>query len=284
MAAGIAFFLCTKGLCMSTERKENSTDKTGFTDFLRNIPGSIKKLWKRLPSWVRGTFLPFFIFAVLLLVMYFFMGRDFGIVVSSLDQFSVLIGTFTTILALTTWFSLQSLRKNDDTAPESAGDDAAILVIDLGMNITQNVISFCAGKEEFKQLLNGNDFQKPRAFEIINKDKSINGFYVDELIPGKRILHVTRSKPVDNSELQSLGSMIYSTFDKVDAALHENGIGTLYVFYAGMAAIPFFIGELFGNRYDVHIYHYQGGRSSGSGTPAGRTYYYCGRMNHLSYK
>jgi hypothetical protein len=262
----------------------NTTGSSGSTDPIHSISNLIKNLWKRLPSWARGTFLPFIIFGLLLVILYFAMGRDMKGVVSSLDSLSVLAGTFTTILALTTWFSLQSLRKNDDTAPESAGDDAAILVIDLGMNITQNVISFCAGKEEFKQLLNGNDFQKPRAFEIINKDNSINGFYVDELIPGKRILHVTRSKPVDNSELQSLGSMIYSTFDKVDAALHENGIGTLYVFYAGMAAIPFFIGELFGNRYDVHIYHYQGGRSSGSGTPAGRTYYYCGRMNHLSYK
>lgn len=262
----------------------NTTGSSGSTDPIHSISNLIKNLWKKLPSWARGTFLPFIIFGLLLVILYFAMGRDMNGVVSSLDSLSVLAGTFTTILALTTWVSLQLLRRNENSSPASAGDDAAILIIDLGMNITQNVISFCSGKDEFKQVMDGNDFPRPRAFEIINKDNNISGFYIDELLSGKRILHITRISPVNSSELQSLGSMIYSTFDKVDKALHENGIGTLYIFYAGMAAILFFIGELFGNRYDVHIYHYQGGGGSDKASPAGRTYYYCGRMNHLSYK
>lgn len=257
---------------------------TGTTDSVHNMSGLFKKIWKRLPSWARGTFLPFILFGLLLVIMYFAMGRDMKGVVSSLDSLSVLAGTFTTILALTTWVSLQHLRRNENITPTSAGDDAAILIIDLGMNITQNVISFCTGKDEFKQVMDGNDFPRPQSFEIINKDNNNSGFYIDDLLSGKRILHITRTSPIDSSELQSLGSMIYSTFDKVDSALRENGIGTLYIFYAGMAAIPFFLGELFGNRYDVHIYHYQGSGSTGSTSSGGRTYYYCGKMNHLSYK
>ena len=267
---------------MNTEG--NSTGSSGSAGITDNIYKLIKKLWIKLPSWAKGTLLPFFIFGLLMVIMYFAMGRDMKEVVSSLDNFSVLTGTFTTILAVTTWVSLQRLRNNVQSSPGFAGDDAAILIIDLDMNITQNVISYCSGREEFKQVMDGNDFPKPHAFDIINKDNNISGFYIDELLSGKRILHITRNSRIDNAEFQSLAAMVYSTFNKVDGALHENGIGTLYVFYAGMAAIPFFIGELFGNRYDVHIYQYQNSGSSDNPSLPGMTYYFCGRMNHLSYK
>ena len=267
---------------MNTEG--NSTGSSGSEGITDNIYKLLKKLWIKLPSWAKGTLLPFFIFGLLMVIMYFAMGRDMKEVVSSLDNFSVLTGTFTTILAVTTWVSLQRLRNNVQSSPGFAGDDAAILIIDLDMNITQNVISYCSGREEFKQVMDGNDFPKPHAFDIINKDNNISGFYIDELLPGKRILHITRNSRIDNAEFQSLAAMVYSTFKKVDGALHENGIGTLYVFYAGMSAIPFFIGELLGNRYDVYIYQFQNSGSSDNPSLPGMTYYFCGRMNHLSYK
>lgn len=262
----------------------NSIGTPGSTDIIHNVYGGAKKLWTKLPSWAKGTFFPFIIFGLLLVIMYLVMGRDMKMVVSSLDNLSVLAGTFTTILAATTWFSLQHLRNNVRSSPGLAGDDAAILIIDLGMDITQNVISYCSGREEFKQVIEGNNFLKPQAFDIINKDNNAGGFYIDELLSGKRILHITRDSRIDNSELESLAYMIYTTFDKVDEALHKNEIGKLFIFYGGMAAIPFFIGELFGNRYDVHIYQYQNVSGSDNTSLPGMTYFYCGRMNHLSYK
>lgn len=267
---------------MNTEG--NSTGTPGSTDIMHNVYRFVKKLWTKLPSWAKGTFLPFIMFGLLLVIMYLVMGRDMKMVVSSLDNFSVLAGTFTTILAVTTWVSLQHLRKNVKSSPGLAGDDAAILIIDLKMKITQKVISYCSSREEFKPVMEGNDFLKPQAFDIIKKDNNIGGFYIDELLPGKRILHITRDSRIENSELESLAYIIYTTFEKVDDALHENGIGKLYVFYGGTVAIPFFIGELFGNRYDVHIYQYQNVSGSDDTSLPGMTYFYCGRMNHLSYK
>ena len=229
--------------------------------------------------------LPFILFGFLMLVLYLVMGRDVNHVIASLDKVSVVIGTFTTILAGTTWFSLQRLRNNIRITPPSAGNDAAILIIDIEMTIRQNVLNYCTGKDTFSQVLDGTGFLKPDLFELINKDsKGMGGFIVGPVSPGQRVVYVHRPEKIEPSELASLGSMIYSAFGAVDKALHENGIGSLYVFYGGMTPIPFFLGELFGNRYDIHIYHYQGTSSQKNVQPSGQTYHYCGRMNHLLYK
>ena len=59
---------------MNTEG--NSTGTPGSTDIMHNVYRFVKKLWTKLPSWAKGTFLPFIMFGSLLVIMYLVMGRD----------------------------------------------------------------------------------------------------------------------------------------------------------------------------------------------------------------
>lgn len=254
--------------------------RSGKDGVVHSIYEWSKTTWKNHISWIRSSLPPFILFGLLLLVMFCFMGGNISRVITYLDSVSVITGTFTTILAVTTWFSLQRLRKNAAGTISSAGEDAAIVIIDIGMNIYQNVMIYCNSKKEFAQVLNGEGFLEPKLFEAINGNTGLSGFVIEQIHPGQRVLHVSRPNNIDGTELPFLGTYLYTVLNTVDRALRENGIGTIHLFYGGMAVVPFYIGELFGNRYDVHIYHWQKSKKEDGGT----TYVYCGQMNHLLYK
>ena len=58
----------------------------------------------------------------------------------------------------------------------------------------------------------------------------------------------------------------------LEQALHINGISNLHLFYMGPVVVPFYIGELLSNRFNVYIYKYEKG-----------AYEFSGLMNHLDY-
>lgn len=255
---------------MNAQKKKQSHEKDRGSNF-----------WKRLPSWIRITMMPVIIFGLIFLIMYVLCGYDVQTVITSLDSISVLTGTFTTILAFSTWLSLQRLSHRKIEGPPVAAEDAVILIIDIGINIKQNVINYCTYNENLQDIIAGSGFQKPQVFDTINRKIGNYGFLIEKPDSSQRILHVSRQTPFDSSELDMLASNIYGVFGIIDSALRENGIGTLHIFYGGMAAIPFFIGELFSNRYDAYIYHYQTTKTDEGTKKTGKTYYYCGQMNHF---
>lgn len=255
---------------MNAKKKKQSHEKDRDSIF-----------WKRLPPWIRITMMPVIIFALIFLIMYVLCGYDVQTVIASLDSISVLTGTFTTILAFSTWLSLQRLSHRKIEGPPVAAEDAAILIIDIGINIKQNVIKYCTDKENLQDVISGNGFQKPQVFDTINGKIGSYGFSIEQPDSSQRVLYVSRQTPFDSSELAMLASNIYGVFGIIDSALRENGVGTLHIFYGGMAAIPFFIGELFSNRYDAYVYHYQTSKMDEGTKKAGKSYYYCGQMNHL---
>ena len=238
-------------------------------------------LWKRIPSWGQAIIIPVAVSLGVFFLLYFKCGHDINNVISLLDSVSVITGTFTTILALITWFSLQTLNSRASSLPPAVGEDAAILSIGIGLNISQSVLSYCRNNEGMQDVVNGSGFTKPEEFETIREKIEKKGFTIENVKPGQRILHISKAEGFSSDDLEDLSSTIYGVFKMVDNALRANGIGTIHLFYGGMAAIPFFIGELFSNRYEVCIYHFQAPKSDEGRNNKGKTYFYCGRMNHL---
>lgn len=230
----------------------------------------------KLPAWLRNVLMPFSLFLIMMLT-----GFAFSIITGA-DYMGVLetIGVFVTLLtgvfALATWISVQRLRSARPVVPVNTGTGSAILIIDIGKgNIEGNVLTYCKGNELFSDMLNGSGFRDQRIFRDVNQEIEFTGYMINELPAQGRVVHISRAN-IEDKEIEGSASQIYQAFSWVDKALHKNGISELHVFYAGPVIIPFYLGELFSNRYNIYIYKYLNKDNN-------KTYTYSGKMNHLDY-
>ena len=253
-------------------RDNENYRKKGTTD--SGWKKNLQKALKILPHRIRELLKPVGVYVVIVLVIAAlakFNGMKTGELLSTIN---ILTGLFTTVLAAMTWLNVQMLRRTLPPDPPEGGQGAAIVIIDIGNgNIEGAVFDYCETQDLFKEMLHGSGFRNRQVFDDINSQISGSGYLVNGIGEDRRAIILARA-PIENAE--DSASQIYQAFGWLEKALRENGISDLHIFYFGPVIIPFYIGELLSNRFNVYIYKYLSAPGKG-------TYTYSGLMNHLEY-
>lgn len=235
---------------------------------------SLKDLRRILPLWIRELMKPVGVYVIIVMVIAVAAKLNGVKTGEMLSTVNILTGLFTTVLAAMTWFNVQMLRSAKPMEPGETGQGAAIVIIDIGIrDIEGDVIAYCETQDLFKEMLCGNGFRNRQAFGDINSQIRGSGYKINDVDEDRRVIILSRAL-IENTE--DSASQIYQAFGWLEKALHKNGISDLHIFYSGPVVIPFYIGELLSNRFNVFIYKYLG-------TPGKETYTYSGMMNHLEY-
>ena len=260
-----------------------------------NKKSKLSLLINQVPGIIKELFLPVaIIIAFLLITRSITFGKPEKEWMALLNQMGVFVTLATGAFAFSTWLNVQRLRSATPPPPGKAGDDVAILVIDIGNNnILGNVCMSCESNDNLRGLLSGTDFLDKNSILSINSRIKPYGYQVD--VPtGTRIISVTGEYAIDNDEI---AQKVYRTFSWIDRALHKNGISVLHVFYRGPVVVPFFLGELFSNSFATYVYKYVPGSDENNSTEPkssgteesmenksdSGSYCNCGIMNHIKY-
>lgn len=259
-----------------------------------NKKSELSLLIDRVPEVIKGLVLPVAIIIGFLLITYIISIRTNIKWVDFLNQAGVFVTLATAALAFSTWLNVQRMRSAKPPLPGKAGDNAAILVIDIGKkNILGNVQMSCSSNDKLKGLLSGTGFSNTKSILDLNSQIKSYGYQVN--VPNEsRIISLTGDYAPDNEEI---AQDVYRAFSWIDRALHENGISVLHVFYSGPVIVPFFLGELFSNSFAIYIYKYVRRRTKENSTKPAiseneeseenidnpGSYYYCGMMDHIQY-
>ena len=180
---------------------------------------------------------------------------------------------FTFVLSLSTWLKIQSLRSSKPVVPASSSTDTAIVVISIGnADITDPVITYCNKENtKYRGILSGAGFRNPEAFYTADEEIKDSGYTISCRGEDSRIVVLSRDQ-IEYERVPDTAEQIYKAFGGLEQALHINGVSNLHLFYMGPVVVPFYIGELLSNRFNVYIYKYEKG-----------AYEFSGLMNHLDY-
>ena len=236
-----------------------------------------KTIKKQAKSVAKELFLPFLLLLATLILVYFYAKRKEADWMTLLGYLSVIVTLITGELAFLTWLKIQRMRSAGSLFPEQAGDNTAILIIDIGdSSIEGNVLSFCQESGKFDEVISGSGFMNSDVFSDINKVIESSGYTINKIEEKSRVLCVSRARIVN---IKESAEDVYKAFCQINNALHFNGIKELHIFYKGPVIIPFYIGELFSNQYDTYIYKYLRGQEK----EESETYTCCGIMDHNEY-